>query len=95
VRTVNTGLWQATALPTSALHARSGYSTFVVSPCSEFASTTARTLFTPHIGSAVDVVPLEIELEAAHYILQTTARRNPVGVTPSEASNCTPAPAIA
>jgi phosphonate dehydrogenase len=40
---------------------------------------TARTLFTPHIGSAVDTVRLEIELEAAHNILQALRGETPQG----------------
>lgn len=51
---------------------------------------TARTLFTPHIGSAVDAVRLEIELEAAHNILQALR-----GETPQGAINCPQARAIA
>lgn len=39
----------------------------------------ARTLFTPHIGSAVDTVRLDIELEAAHSILQALRGETPQG----------------
>jgi len=39
----------------------------------------ARTLFTPHIGSAVDTVRLEIELEAARNILQALRGETPQG----------------
>lgn len=38
-----------------------------------------RTLFTPHIGSAVDAVRIEIELEAARNILQTLRGEIPQG----------------
>lgn len=38
-----------------------------------------RTLFTPHIGSAVDTVRLEIELEAARNILQAFRNEIPQG----------------
>ena len=38
-----------------------------------------RTLFTPHIGSAVDAVRLEIELEAARNILQVLSGEIPQG----------------
>ncbi len=37
------------------------------------------TLFTPHIGSAVDTVRLEIELEAARNILQALRGETPQG----------------
>lgn len=40
---------------------------------------TQRTLFTPHIGSAVDSVRLEIELEAARNILQALRNETPQG----------------
>jgi len=40
---------------------------------------TERTLFTPHIGSAVDSVRLEIELEAARNILQVLRGETPQG----------------
>jgi phosphonate dehydrogenase len=40
---------------------------------------TARTLFTPHIGSAVDSVRLAIEMEAATNILQTLRGEVPQG----------------
>jgi phosphonate dehydrogenase len=40
---------------------------------------TARTLFTPHIGSAVDAVRLAIEMEAADNILQVLAGEVPRG----------------
>lgn len=39
----------------------------------------ARTLLTPHIGSAVDTVRLEIELEAARNILQALRSETPQG----------------
>lgn len=39
----------------------------------------AHTLFTPHIGSAADTVRLEIELEAAHSILQALRGETPQG----------------
>jgi phosphonate dehydrogenase len=39
----------------------------------------AHTLFTPHIGSAVDTARLEIELEAAHSILQALRGETPQG----------------
>ena len=38
-----------------------------------------RTLFTPHIGSAVDAVRIEIELEAARNILQALRGETPQG----------------
>ena len=38
-----------------------------------------RTLFTPHLGSAVDHVRLEIELAAARSILQALAGEKPAG----------------
>lgn len=40
---------------------------------------TERTLFTPHIGSAVDSVRLEIEMEAATNILQALSGEEPRG----------------
>lgn len=40
---------------------------------------TERTLFTPHIGSAVDAVRLAIEMEAATNILQVLAGEEPQG----------------
>lgn len=40
---------------------------------------TERTLFTPHIGSAVDAVRLAIEQEAAHNILQVLGGETPRG----------------
>lgn len=38
-----------------------------------------RTLFTPHIGSAVDTVRMEIEIEAARNILQALRNETPQG----------------
>jgi phosphonate dehydrogenase len=42
-------------------------------------SMTSATFFTPHLGSAVDDVRLEIELEAAHNILQAFEGKRPTG----------------
>ena len=39
----------------------------------------ARTLFTPHIGSAVDDVRLQIAMEAAHNIVDALEGRKPRG----------------
>jgi phosphonate dehydrogenase len=49
----------------------------VISP--RLLADTARTLFTPHIGSAVDSVRLAIEMEAATNILQTLRGEVPQG----------------
>lgn len=40
---------------------------------------TARTLFTPHLGSAVDEVRLHIAMQAAHNIVQALAGERPQG----------------
>ena len=60
----------------------------------ELLENSAQTFFTPHIGSAVREVRIEIERQAARNILQALSGQQPAGAINNPASNSTSAAAV-